>query len=126
MAATVNPPAHSGESRASGESHGSGESKMYGGVSPLRTGEGHDFLLRRLHSLSGIIPVGAFLVEHILASNAVAIDGPTAYAHQVRFLGGLPLVFWLELLGIWLPIAFHGLYGFWIWYKAAPNLVSYP
>jgi succinate dehydrogenase / fumarate reductase cytochrome b subunit len=99
---------------------------MHGGVSPLRAGQGNEFLLRRLHSLSGIIPVGAFLLEHILASNAVAIDGPTAYAHQVRFLGGLPLVFWLELLGIWLPIAFHGLYGFWIWYKAAPNLVSYP
>src|SRR5438876_2964060 len=28
------------------------------GVAPLRAGEGHSFLLRRLHSLSGIVPVG--------------------------------------------------------------------
>ena len=34
------------------------------GVAPLRAGEGRSFLLRRLHSLSGIIPVGAFLFEH--------------------------------------------------------------
>ena len=32
--------------------------------------------LRRLHSLSGIVPVGAFLFEHILISNSTAISGP--------------------------------------------------
>jgi len=96
------------------------------GVAPLRAGEGHEFLLRRLHSLSGIIPVGAFLAEHILVSNAVAINGPVAYARQVQFLGGLPMVFWLELFGIWLPILFHGFYGFYIWFQAKPNLISYP
>ncbi len=40
-----------------------------GGVAPLRAGHGYSFWLRRLHSLSGIIPVGAFLFEHILISN---------------------------------------------------------
>ena len=79
------------------------------GVAPLRAGEGTSFLLRRLHSLTGIIPVGAFLFEHILISNASAIGGPTAYARQVRFLASLPLVTALELFGIWLPILFHGL-----------------
>jgi succinate dehydrogenase / fumarate reductase cytochrome b subunit len=96
------------------------------GVAPLRAGEGHEFLLRRLHSLTGIIPVGAFLLEHILYSNAIAIQGPAAYAKQVRFLGSLPLVVALEAFGIWLPILFHGLYGFWIWYRGKPNLISYP
>jgi succinate dehydrogenase / fumarate reductase cytochrome b subunit len=50
------------------------------GVAPLRAGQGTSFLLRRLHSLSGIIPVGAFLFEHILISNSTAITGPDAYA----------------------------------------------
>ena len=72
-------------------------------VAPLRAGQGTSFWLRRLHSLSGIVPVGAFLFEHILISNATAIGGPDAYAKQVAFLGGLPLVFFLELFGIWLP-----------------------
>jgi len=96
------------------------------GVAPLRAGHGSSFVLRRLHSLTGIIPVGAFLVEHILVSNSTAISGPDAYARQVNFLGNLPLVFFLELLGIWLPIAFHGLYGFYIWYRGDSNTASYP
>ena len=50
------------------------------GVAPLRAGQGTSFLLRRLHSLTGIIPVGAFLFEHILISNSTAISGPEAYA----------------------------------------------
>ena len=98
------------------------------GVAPLRAGQGTSFLLRRLHSLTGIIPVGAFLFEHILVSNSTAIgqNGPAAYARQVTFLGNLPLVFFLELFGIWLPIAFHGLYGFYIWYRGEMNVGSYP
>jgi succinate dehydrogenase / fumarate reductase cytochrome b subunit len=96
------------------------------GVEPLRAGQGTSFLLRRLHSLSGIVPVGAFLFEHILISNSTAISGPEAYARQVSFLANLPLVFFLELFGIWLPIAFHALYGFYIWYRGDGNTIAYP
>jgi succinate dehydrogenase / fumarate reductase, cytochrome b subunit len=96
------------------------------GVAPLRAGQGNSFLLRRLHSLTGIIPVGAFLFEHILISNSTAISGPSAYARQVSFLANLPLVFFLELFGVWLPIAFHGLYGFYIWYRGDSNTAAYP
>jgi len=98
------------------------------GVAPLRAGQGISFVLRRLHSLTGIIPVGAFLFEHILISNSTAIgqNGPAAYARQVTFLANLPLVFFLELFGIWIPIAYHGLYGFYIWYRGEGNTVSYP
>jgi succinate dehydrogenase / fumarate reductase cytochrome b subunit len=97
-----------------------------GGVAPLRAGQGYSFLLRRLHSLSGIIPVGAFLFEHILISNSAAIGGPAAYARQVRFLAGLPLVPVLELFGIWLPILFHALFGLYIWYRGETNVGEYP
>ncbi len=97
-----------------------------GGVAPLRAGQGYSFWLRRLHSLSGIVPIGAFLFEHILISNAAAIGGPAAYARQVRFLASLPLVPVLELFGIWLPILFHALYGFYIWYRGETNVGEYP
>jgi succinate dehydrogenase / fumarate reductase, cytochrome b subunit len=96
------------------------------GVAPLRAGQGISFFLRRLHSLTGIIPVGAFLFEHILISNATAISGPAAYARQVSFLANLPLVFFLELFGIWLPITYHALYGFYIWYRGDGNTMEYP
>ena len=76
------------------------------GVQPIRAGQGHSFLLRRLHSLSGIIPIGVFLIEHFF-SNAFATNGPHAYADQVKFLTGLPFVLGLEILGIYIPLAFH-------------------
>lgn len=98
---------------------------LKGGVAPLRAGEGTSFLLRRLHSLSGIVPVGAFLIEHFI-SNAFATNGPAAYTKQVELLSGFPFVFFLELFGIWIPIGFHALYGFYIWYRGDSNIAAYP
>jgi succinate dehydrogenase / fumarate reductase, cytochrome b subunit len=95
------------------------------GVAPLRAGRGYSFLLRRLHSLSGIVPVGLFLIEHFI-SNAFATRGPGAYAKQVELLSGFPFVFYLELFGIWLPILYHSLYGFYIWYRGDSNISDYP
>src|SRR3954451_3826752 len=94
------------------------------GVPPIRAGKGHSFLLRRLHSLSGIVPVGAFLVEHFI-SNAFATNGPKAYADQVKFLTGLPFATWLEIFGIYIPILFHGLYGLYIWWRGEANVSDY-
>ena len=94
------------------------------GVKPLQAGQGIEFYLRRLHSLSGIVPVGAFLVEHF-ASNAFATNGPQSYADQVKFLTGLPFVSILEWGGIYIPLLFHALYGFWIWYRGETNVGSY-
>ncbi len=95
------------------------------GVQPLRAGEGHSFLLRKLHSLSGIIPIGAFLLEH-LVSNFEALKGPAAYAAQVKFLNGLPFVRVLEWVFIFLPLLYHGLYGVYIWLRGKSNVVYYP
>ena len=94
------------------------------GVEPIRAGQGHSFLLRKLHSLSGIVPIGAFLVEHIL-SNFEALKGPAAYAAQVRFLNSLPLVRVLEWGLIFIPLAYHMLYGMYIAARGKSNLVYY-
>jgi succinate dehydrogenase / fumarate reductase, cytochrome b subunit len=95
------------------------------GVPPIRAGQGHSFLLRRLHSLSGIIPIGAFLLEHFI-SNAFATNGPKAYADQVKFLTGLPFVPVLEIVGIYIPILYHCFYGFYIWFRGKSNVSEYP
>lgn len=95
------------------------------GVAPLRAGQGHSFFLRRLHSLTGIIPIGLFLIEHFV-SNAFATKGPGAYTKQVEFLSGVPFVFLLELFGIWIPIGYHALYGFYIWFRGEGNVAEYP
>jgi len=95
------------------------------GVAPLRAGVGTSFFWRRLHSLTGIVPIGLFLLEHFV-SNAEAFKGPVAYAKQVEFLNSLPFVFVLELVGIWIPILYHALYGVFIWYRGESNNIEYP
>src|SRR6202048_3910106 len=91
------------------------------GVQPLRAGQGHSFFWRRLHSLTGIVPIGAFLVEHIV-SNYETVNGPLAYAQQVKFLNSLPLVRVLEWTFIFLPILYHGIYGVYIWLRGQSNV----
>jgi succinate dehydrogenase / fumarate reductase, cytochrome b subunit len=95
------------------------------GVQPLRAGEGNSYLWRKLHSLSGIIPIGAFLVEHIV-SNFETLNGPLAYAQQVKFLNSLPLVRVLEWVFIFIPLAFHAGYGLFITFRGRSNVNVYP
>ncbi len=95
------------------------------GVQPLRAGEGTSYIWRKLHSLLGIVPIGAFLLEHLL-SNFEALKGPLAYGEQVKFLNSLPLVRVLEWVFIFLPILYHALYGVWIWLRGKSNIVYYP
>ena len=97
----------------------------YKGVQPLRAGEGHSYLWRKLHSLFGIIPIGAFLVEHIV-SNFETLNGPLAYAQQVKFLNSLPLVRVLEWVFIFIPLAFHAGYGLFITFRGRANVNVYP
>ena len=99
--------------------------QIKGGVQPLRAGEGNSYLWRKLHSLSGIIPIGAFLVEHIV-SNFETLNGPLAYAQQVKFLNSLPLVRVLEWAFIFIPLAFHALYGLFIAFRGRSNVNVYP
>jgi succinate dehydrogenase / fumarate reductase cytochrome b subunit len=74
----------------------------------------HEFLIRRLHSLSGLIPVGAFMTVHLVV-NASLLNGAATFqknVNQIHDLGKiLPLVEWLF---IFLPIIFHAVIGVWI------------
>jgi succinate dehydrogenase / fumarate reductase cytochrome b subunit len=69
---------------------------------PERTSEP----LRRIHSLTGMIPLGVFLVEH-LAVNSTALAGPEMFRAVAAGLGGVPGRLWLEILGIGLPLLVH-------------------
>jgi len=69
------------------------------------------FLLRRLHSLFGLVPVGAFLVFH-LWENSQSRFGAAYYNEQVvGALQGLNYLFLIELFVIALPLLFHAGYG---------------
>lgn len=84
---------------------------------------GH-FLLRRLHSLSGVVPLGLFLIEH-LWTNLRAVYGREAFNHSVGEIQSLPALVYIELFGILLPLLFHALYGFVIVAQSSVNAGRY-
>lgn len=84
----------------------------------------YPFFLRRLHSLTGVLPIGAFLVEHFF-TNSFAMFGPTTYNSKVEFFMGLPYILFIEIAFIWLPILFHGFYGCYVVYSGETNIARY-
>lgn len=86
----------------------------------------NEFLIRRLHSLSGLVPVGAYMVVH-LVTNASVLNGPGAFQSNVYKIHGLgallPLVEWGF---IFIPLLFHAIVGVAIVAGAVPNATSYP
>jgi succinate dehydrogenase / fumarate reductase cytochrome b subunit len=86
----------------------------------------HQFVIYRLFSLSGLIPVGAYLVVHLL-TNASIVNGPMTFQEQVDRIHSLgvvlPLVEWTF---IFLPLMFHAAVGWLIISGAMPNTGSYP
>ena len=92
---------------------------------PIPFFERHEFLLRRLHSLSGLVPVGAYMVVHLL-TNASVLDGPATFQRRVyaiHSLGAvLPIVEWTF---IFIPLIYHAVYGVLITRGALPNSSTY-
>ena len=82
------------------------------------------YLWHKLHSLSGILPIGIFLMQHLIA-NSYALRGPAAFETVVKVFGYLPFVAVLEIVIIYIPILYHGIYGIFIASKSQPNLGSY-
>jgi len=85
----------------------------------------HDpYLWHKLHSASGIFPIGFFLLQHLIA-NSYALRGAGAYDTVIKVYGGLPFVAVLEVALIYIPILYHSIYGIWITAYGQPNLGRY-
>src|SRR5687768_3929860 len=87
--------------------------------------ERNEFLLRRLHSLSGIVPVGAYMVIHLL-TNATVLESWRTYQNAVYQIHSLPVLWVIEWTFIFLPLIFHAVYGIVIVRTGIPNNSSYP
>src|SRR3984893_16034739 len=84
-----------------------------------------DYFLRKLHSLTGVIPVGAFLAEHFW-SNSYALVSRAQYDAKSQELQTIPFRVAVEWLFIFLPMLYHGGYGIYIWLRGKSNVSAYP
>jgi len=106
----------------------------------------HYLLIRRLHSLSGVFPIGVFLFPHLITNSSIvwgrmlppddkahAIEaaggiphgGVTMFQHEVEFIHNLPALALIEWGVLFLPILFHALVGIWFATSGRPNVNHY-
>ena len=86
------------------------------------------FILRKLHQLSGIVPLGAFLLEH-LYTNSKAVHptlGADNFNKAVGDLQAIPYILLVETAFIFIPLLYHALYGLVITWETRPNNLNYP
>lgn len=112
------------------------------------TGHGvgrHHFLLRRLHSLTGILPIGVFLIAHLTTNSSVlwgglALHGDAGLGADASMLTRgiayfqeevvwineqIPHLLLIELT-LWLSIAFHAILGLVYIRSGKANVQHYP
>lgn len=83
------------------------------------------FALRKLHSLTGVAPVGLFLVLHLWSQSA-ALRGRAAYDASLARAERLPLQPLLEILLVLVPLVFHASYGLVLTARSRPTVGRHP
>jgi succinate dehydrogenase / fumarate reductase cytochrome b subunit len=94
------------------------------------------FLLRRLHSLSGIVPIGAFLFPHLLTNSSIVWGswlnkahyghgGVESFQHEVNYIHNLPFLILIEWGVLFLPILLHAALGVWFALSGRMNALAY-
>ncbi|MCH8042869.1 MAG: succinate dehydrogenase cytochrome b558 subunit [Planctomycetes bacterium] len=86
----------------------------------------HDFLIRRLHSLSGLVPVGAYMVVHLLVNSSI-LASTTIFqdnVDRIHSVGPVALQV-IEWVFIFIPILFHAVFGVVIIAGGVPNTGEY-
>lgn len=102
----------------------------------------HYFLLRRLHSLTGIVPIGVFLILHLTTNSSILWgkfamrgehpelplrDAGAAYFwKEVHWINTqVPHLLLVEVV-LWVSIAFHSILGLAYALSGRPNTSRYP
>lgn len=82
------------------------------------------FVLHKLHSLSGVFPIGVFLIFHLVV-NSYALRGEVEFNTAARAISYLPFVQIVEWALIFIPLIFHSVYGFMITAEMRNNTGTY-
>ena len=82
------------------------------------------FLLRKLHQITGIVPLGVFFFVHMF-TNSKAMNGEASFNKAVREIHDIPYLLLIEIFGIFVPLLFHSVYGVIISSESKPNALSY-
>jgi succinate dehydrogenase / fumarate reductase cytochrome b subunit len=82
------------------------------------------FLLRKLHQLTGIVPLGLYFLVHMY-TNSAAMNGAEVFNEHVLDIHHMPYLIFIEIFGIFIPLLYHSIYGVLISGEAKLNVLSY-
>ncbi|MDR3270548.1 MAG: succinate dehydrogenase [Peptococcaceae bacterium] len=82
------------------------------------------FVLRKLQSLAGVLPLGIFFFVH-MTLNSAAAKGGGVYNTVIEVMRGFPNIWVYEWAIIFIPLIFHGVYGLVIWWTGKSNVGRY-
>ena len=68
------------------------------------------FITRRIHSLTGIVPVGLFLVYHLYLQLYLH-SGAEVYNEVINGFYDSPLAIWSLVIVVYIPLFFHAFFG---------------
>lgn len=91
------------------------------------TGPSNSFLLKRLFSLSGVLPIGFYLTQHLVLNFSSQLQDGNAFQKVVRGFESLPTpaLLALEILVLAVPILFHTIYGFVVIFRGRAEPLRY-
>jgi succinate dehydrogenase / fumarate reductase cytochrome b subunit len=78
-----------------------------------------------LFTLSGLAPLGAFLVLHAI-TNSQAVRGEKAFVAATHAYERVPALVIVELLLVYVPLLFHMAYGVWLMFGRGAPAASSP
>lgn len=82
------------------------------------------FLLRKLHQITGIVPLGLYFLVHMY-TNSTVMSGEKVFEDHVTDIHHLPFLIFIETFGIFIPLVFHSIYGIFITAEARNNGINY-
>lgn len=84
-----------------------------------------NFFWHKVHSLTGIVPVGAYMLQH-LTLNSFSVAGEKQFNGVLNFFESIPwyVLLMMEIFLIWLPLLFHAVYGLFIANRGKSNYFS--
>lgn len=84
-----------------------------------------NYVLHKIHSLTGVIPVGYYMAQHLLL-NTFSVAGEAKFNAVLAFFEGIPnyVLLALEAVAIWIPLLFHSIYGIFITGRAQQNYIG--
>lgn len=85
------------------------------------------FFLKRLHSLTGVFPIGYYLIQHIVLNFGSQLDHGNAFNRVVAGFESLPrpVLLAIEFVVLAIPIVYHSAYGIYVTLRGRAEPLRY-